>query len=288
MKFKMKLERYNQIIWAMLGTGALVAVAIGIIAAVVSLFQFGRPGVPVEVVEDPSAPRAGHEIKADVCLPIDIDDTPYQLIRVAVDRIVIKGKALTAERVKKLGSSYSDEGGAAGCGDGGTGYMSVTGSVLIRDKRSDALRLLISQNAMIQHMEYPVRRGKVREDGEADSAFPPPGTLYWEIGLADTNGDGVLSSRDDIGAYLSDVDGGNLVRISPPGSRVLEKTYDEARKQLTLKIVKDTDGDKSLDESDAASIIEVSVPQRRILGTLIENATWQERVRDLKPMNAAP
>lgn len=288
MKFRMSLERYNQIVWAILGTVAAAAIAVGLVSFVLSLFHFDRSGVPVEVVDEQGAPRAGHEVKADVCLPIDIDGTPYQLIRVAVDRIVIKGKSLATERSKGIASSDSGEAAGSGCGDAGTGYLSMNGSVLIRDKRDGTLHLLIAQNAMIQRMEYPVPRGRTREEGEEVSAFPPPGTLYWEIGLADTNGDGVLSGADDVGAYLSDAGGGNLVRISPPGSRVVDKTYDERRKILAMKVVTDSNGDKSLDDNDAASIIEIDVPRRRVIGTLIGSANWQERLRGAKPLNALP
>jgi hypothetical protein len=284
-KFRIKLERYNQIVWAVIGSGALLIAAISVIVAVIAMFPSGQRGVPVEVVEgDPENTRATADLRVDICPPIPVDGTPYQLIGVAVDRIVIKNRALLAKKAKGFASSYSDEASLGGCGYHGEGSMAATGNVLIRDTRTGAMRPLLAQNALVQHMEYPVR--PVNPAGR--HAFPPPEMLYWEIGMGDTNGDGVLDERDDIGAYLSDIDGTKLARITPPGSRVVGKTYDETRRRLYLKIVQDTDGNKTLDDNDSSALIEVDVAHRRIVGTILDARRWQEQSRGLKPLNVLP
>ena len=50
MKTRISIERYNQIVWAVIGSGALIFAAIGIVTFVVSLWPRGQTGVPVEVV----------------------------------------------------------------------------------------------------------------------------------------------------------------------------------------------------------------------------------------------
>jgi hypothetical protein len=288
MSIRVNIERYNQVVWAVIGSGVVVMGAIGIVTFVVSLSPRGQVGVPVEIVDDPGGPRSAPGIKADPCLPVAILGTPYQLIGVAVDKIVIGGKALAMRAEKGFASSDNYESGLTGCGYSQIGEMSVAGGVLIRDRRSGEVRALLPQSALIHQMEYPLSRKDSRQEDEQIDRFPPEGTLYWEIATADTNGDGVLNSEDDTGAYLSGVDGANLVRISPPRSRVMEKTYDPERKVLTMRISALSDGDSSSGDRETVSIIEASVPQRRMLGTIIESENWQQLLDRAKPLNALP
>lgn len=281
MKFRIKLDRYNQIVWAVIGSGALLFVAIGAIAALIAIFMSGQRGVPVEVVDDDSPQAQAADLRLDICPPIHVDGTPYQLIALAVDRIVIKNRTLLTKKGKGFVSSYSDEGNLTGCGYQSTGSMAATGNILIRDARTGAMRLLLAQNALVKHMEYPVRA--VKPDGRR--VFPPPGVLYWEIGAGDTNGDGVLDDHDDVGAYLSNIDGTKLVRITPPGSRVVDKSYDENRRRLYLKIEQDTDGNKTLDDNDTSALVEVDMERRQMLGTILDASRWKEQLRNLKPLN---
>jgi hypothetical protein len=287
MKIPTNIERYNQLVWAVIGSGVLVIAAIAIVAFLASLWPAGQTGVPVEVVQDPAGPQAVAHVQADPCLPIDIPGTPYQLIGVSVDRIVIGGNLLATRVEKGFASSDSYEASHAGCGYSHGGQTSVAGGVLIRDSRSGEVRALLPQGALIQQMEYPVLRKRSHPD-ELPDPFPPEGTLYWEIALADTNSDGVLNSEDDTGAYLSDIDGRNLVRVSPPRSRIMDKTYDAERKILTMKTIAVPGVDRSEDEREVVSIIEASVPQRRIVGTLLESQNWQQLLERAKPLNELP
>lgn len=295
MKLKISLERYNQIIWALLGTGAVALAAFGLIAALVSLFP-SRHGVKVEVeneVTDAQDKQTKHaKVKAEADLPVQVGDTPYQIIPVSVDRIVIHGKSVAANgsgsdsaRARKS-ASYGMFSSPEGSGSyiGSSGYLRVAGNLLIRDKRTGAMHLFLSQNALIHNLDYPVRHSK-RDADEERCAFPPAGTLYAEIAFDDTNGDGELDNQDDTGAYLADADGSKLTRITPPHSRVEDKRYDGERKVLTLKVRADTNGNKSLDDKDTASIIEVSVPERRIIGTLLEDAKLTSSMGDMKALN---
>ncbi len=298
MKLKISLERYNQIIWALLGTGAVALAALGLIAALVSLIP-SHHGVKVEVEEEtadaqdkPGTQTKQAKVKAEAELPVQVGDTPYQLIPVSVDRIVIHGKSVTAgtgspSRTKSSVAHMVSSPDAESDYIGNNGYLRVAGNVLIRDTRSGAMHLFLSQNALIHDLDYPERRTKHDADEERN-AFPPAGTLYAEIAFNDTNGDGELDSQDDAGAYLADADGSKLVRITPPNSRVEEKSYDGERKVLTLKILADTNHDKTLDDKDTASIIEVSVPERRIISTVLENAKLSSNMREMKALNTTP
>lgn len=306
-KFQFRLERYNQILLALIGSALVIVFLVSVVFPIVaSWFRSDKQGVPVEVVADPDsdddaaaakgsgAPKKGRVVKIDLCLPVDVVGSPYQLIRVGMDRIVIKGKAFDMQRnasdslaMSSFGSYKPEPGPNLGNCESND---SVTGNVMIRDKRNGAMRLLLPQNAAIHDMEAPEKRGKPRDESEERNLFPPQGAVYWEIGFSDSNSDGTLNDEDDIGAFFSDADGSHLVRVTPPNSRVLAKAYDEKRGVLTAKIVSDTNGDKTLklDGSDAVSIIEISVPERRMLGVIVENTKWRQQTRKLPTANAAP
>ena len=297
MRLKLSLQQYNQFVWAVLGT-----VALGLLLCAAWLAARHGHGyhtygaAKIEAVEGASVRNISSDVSVHAAMPIAVADSPYQLIPVSVNRLVISGKFFRVKRDWRGNRPYwgghwgphgygawhhgRDDGwaGEAGC------ELPIPGNVLIRDTRSGAAHLLLPQPAVIYDIAYPGPHG----DAMGGDAFPPRGTLYWEIGLADSNGDGELNKKDDVGAYLSDADGSHLVRVTPPGSHVVARAYDAARKVLTLKIATDTSGDKSLDNNDKTSLIEVSVPQRKMLGVIFDDAAGQQGMSALTPLNQLP
>src|SRR5712692_3831813 len=225
MKKKFKLERYNQILWAGIGTGVVAVVVVAVlavtVAALYAVFK-SRSGVPVAVMEENAqggtVPEAAHY---DFCQPIVVHGSPYQLIRVVTDRLVVRNKPAVLERKQGYDSNSSGARSYDSCGLYGIDRPSAV--------------------------------------------------------------DNVIDEHDDSGAYLSDIDGRNMVRITPKVSRVLEKTYDKARKLLTLRIVRDSNGDGKLDEKDAPSLIEVSVVKRKMVREVLDRASLRERMRAAEP-----
>lgn len=286
MKEKLKLERYNQILWAGIGTAlvAVVAVAVlaGTVAVLYALFK-SRDGVPVAVIEEDAEGRAGRAaVHYDFCHPVAVHDSPYQLIRVVTDRLVVRNKPAVSRR-RDYASYYSSETPYGdSCALYGIDRPAAVANVLVRHAGSGAMHLLLKENAVIHTLEYP--RPPVRH-GDPDFAqtFPPPGVLYWEITFEDSNGDNIIDEHDDAGAYLSDIDGRNFVRVTPAASRVLEKTYDKSRRRLALRIVRDANGDRKLDDEDAPSLIEVSLPERKMVREALNRASLRELMRAAEP-----
>jgi hypothetical protein len=283
MKQKLKLERYNQILWAVIGTGVVVVAAVmaltATVAALYALFK-SRPGVPVAVVEETT--QGGRDAAHyDFCHPIAVHGSPYQLIRVVTDRLVVRNKPALLSKQSYF-SSYSGTRSYDSCVLYGSDGPSAVANVLVRHADSGATQLLFKENAVIQALEYP-RPPVNNEDPAFAQTFPPPGVLYWEIAFEDSNGDDVIDEHDDAGAYLSDVDGRNFTRITPPASRVLQKTYDKPRKRLTLRIVRDTNGDRKLDDEDAPSLIEVSLPERKMVRKVLDRASLHDLMRAAEP-----
>lgn len=298
MRLKLSLQQYNQFVWAVLGTVALGLLLCAAWAAAWHWHGYRAYGaMRIEAVEGASVRNISGDVSAHAAMPVQVADSPYELIPVSVDRLVVSGKFFKVKRDWRGNRPYWGRhwgqpwhgawhhgwhegwGGEAGCD------LPLAGNVLIRDTRNGATHLLLPQPAVIYAMAYPGAHGA---GGQAGDAFPPNGTLYWEIGLADSNGDGELNKKDDVGAYLSDADGSHLVRVTPPGSHVVARAYDAARKVLTLKIETDTNGDKSLDHNDKTSLIEVSVPQRKMLGVIFDDASGQQGMSTLTPLNQLP
>lgn len=267
-----KLERYNQIIWGIIGSGVVAAVAVSILIGLVSMFysmlHSRGGGMQVAMIEENGTP--GSERKSvlyDFCQPLAVHGSSYQLIQVVSDQFAVN-KVSDKSRVSKLAyESYSPAPAYGACHIYGSDLQSGTVNVIIRNVDTDSMKLLLKENAVIQSVEYP----QPPTGREQEEMFPPVGTLYWEMSVEDGNGDGVIDTKDDAGAFLSNLDGGKPERITPAPSRVLEKSYDGKRKLLTLRILRDTNQDKVLDEEDKPSLIEVNVAKRKMIREILDS-----------------
>lgn len=282
------VERYNQIVWAIIGSGVVAVVVFSITAGVAAMLYSAytsRTGMQVAVVEEGGgAPTGGHSgAHYDFCQPVAVYGSPYQLIRVVSDQLVVRQAAVVSESKRKAAySSYASEPDYGSCRIHGSERQTGTVNVIVRHAGGDSMRLLLKENAIIQEMEYP-QPPDDRDSSDGRVTFPPAGTLYWEIAFGDSNDDKVIDSKDDLGAYLSDADGNNMVRITPEQSRVLEKTYDSKRNMLMLRILRDTNHDKALDDEDKASLIEVSVAKRKMTQEVLDPAMLAKMMREAEP-----
>ena len=288
MKKLPKLERYNQIVWAVVGTGVVVVATLAALlflaVAVYSLLKPDRGAVPVAVLEGTLDGTQPTTARYDFCQPEAVHGSPYQLIRVVSDRFVVRNKPAVLRSEKNY---YSSEGLSYGaCGIYDSNLPAATVNVLVRHADSGAMHLLLKDNAVIHTLEYP--QPPVNRTYKVDAPFPPPGVLYWEISFEDSNGDNVIDERDDQGAWLSGPDGGNLTRITPTPSRVLDKTYDKKRNKLMLRIVRDTNNDKMIDDKDTPSLIEVNVAQRKITREVLDAPKLTDFMRTAEPKRQAP
>jgi hypothetical protein len=282
------LDRYNSVLWAAVGTLVVLIVVISLLvvlaAMLYSLVKPDHASVPVAKVGEETrdgAPRT--QAVYDFCQPVAVFGTPYQLIRVVSDRFMVRNKpAVLPEKQKRYGSYSGEAFSTETCGIYGSDRSSAAINVMVRNADTGEKHLVLKENAVIHTLEYPQPPASANA-GESASFFPPPGVLYWEIAFDDTNGDNVIDGRDDMGAYLSGPDGRNLVRITPEFSRVLEKTYDRKRNVLTLRIVHDTNNDKSIDEKDTPSLIEVNVAQRKMTGEILNAKGLTEFMRQAEP-----
>lgn len=196
------------------------------------------------------------------------------MIRVASEKLVVRNISVAKRKVSK-GFSSSDEYSSSPfetCGFNGSDKTTAVVNVLLRNADTGAMHLALSENAVIYTLEFPAEE---IDGNNYTNDFPPVGVLFWEIAYTDSSGDGVIDEDDDVGAYLSDADGRNLKRITPATSRVLAKTYDKGRNTLMLRVMRDTNGDKKLDENDDASLVENSVAAEPLSGRFSTRSRFQ-------------
>lgn len=278
------LERYNQIVWAVVGTGVLAAVASGLLAAAAVLIynavKDDAGAVTVDVVDDPATSGARPKsARYDFCQPISVDGSPYQLIQIVSDRLLVRH--VPAGLKQSASRNYSSEAAVHnGCSLYGSTDPAAVVNVLVRHADTGDTRLALKANAVVRALEYPQPEHQRPFVG---NTFPPKGVLYWEIAADDSNGDGVIDDEDDVGAFLSDVDGNNRVRITPTPSRVLEKTYDEKRNVLLLRILTDTNADGRLGDDDVPALIESSVTRRKVIREVLDNKALTELMSAAEP-----
>jgi len=282
-----RVERFNQIVWAIIGAGIIAMVAVlliaGLVAVISSLINSGRGGMPVAMVQGDAPDEPGIKTSHyDICMPLAVGGSPYQLIRVVSDQFAVR-KTAAKGRFKKMASdSYSETPVYGACNIYGSSKQTGVVNVIVRHAADNSMHLLLKENAVIRALEYPHPTGKNEYDASQDK-FPPVGTLYWEIAFEDSNNDAVFDDMDDFGAYLSSPDGSRLVRITPEHSRVLEKYYDRERKLLLLRILRDTNNDKVLDEADRPSLIEVNVAERKMTREVLDAQALAGMMRQVEP-----
>ncbi len=281
------LERYNQIVWAIIGSGVVVAVTVsilvGLAAMLYSMLHSDRGGMEIAVIDENAA--QGTERKSalyDFCQPLAVYGAPYQLIRVVSDQFAVRKMAAESRVRKSAYESYAPEPNYGACGIYGSDRRTGTVNVIVRNVDDNSVHLLLKENAVIQSVEYPQPPAK-NEYGKSADDFPPVGTLYWEIAFEDSNNDSVIDEKDDLGAYLSTPDGGQLERITPAQSRVLEKSYDRKRNLLTMRILRDTNNDKVLDDMDKPSLIEVDVAKRKMIREVLNSKTLTGMMQQAEP-----
>lgn len=281
------LERYNQIVWAIIGSGVvaavMVSVLIGLAAMFYSVLHSGRGGMQVAVIDEDAA--HGIERKStlyDFCQPLAVYQSSYQLIRVVSDQFTVRKAAAASKERKSNFDSYSESPVYGACGLHGSDRQTGVVNVIVRNVDDNSMHLLLKENAVIHSMEYPQVPAK-NEYGKGAEDFPPTGALYWEIAFEDSNNDGVIDEKDDLGAYLSNPDGSQLERITPAQSRVLEKSYDKKRNLLTLRTLRDTNSDKVLDENDKPSLIEVNVAKRKMIREVLDSKALIGMMQQAEP-----
>jgi hypothetical protein len=205
------LQKYNRVVWAILGTLALLGLLTLLVGALTELrpFQRSRASLAVPPVPDNGKaldPPPAQELSLG--FPSDIPGTGLLLVPV-------EGPPEERRKARGIGS-YSKSGPDA-----------PVLNLLFADPKTATSQPLLQKKALIT-------RHEVLTDHRGDTALAT--ALALRIVEADTNGNGKLDDGDDEEVYLCDPTGRGLRKILPTGYVCERWEYDAARKTLFLLV----------------------------------------------------
>jgi len=203
------LQRYNRVVWALIGTllllGALALLVTGVSALWPSRQEGGSLPTASGTSNEGAAPAAS-ALRLGIPRPLNGTDTLL---------VPVEGLLKTMEEPRGFGS-YSKGGPEA-----------PLFNLLFVDARTRASQALLNGKGLITHYD-------VLEDDRSPSAKAVG--LVLRIVESDTNGNGRLDDGDEDRVYLCDTSGKNL-RVVSPADNVCERfQYDAGRRTLYLLI----------------------------------------------------
>jgi hypothetical protein len=239
----MNLRRYNEILFALAVTGAVVVF-------IVHLLRFGLPGHSRDQPSRPGAAppasdvtAAGSQRSLALCLPSFAAGTDWQYFPVAATGGSVSGAAWTGNLSE---ACHLPEGSSAGVFD-----------VVIRNSSTNEQRLLLGHPGQILDMTLP-------DPGCGSGVGSVPcNTIFWLVRDHDSNQDGVVDARDETILYVSDLAARSLSRVSPPDTSVLDWIWNARSGEVLLQVQLSSGGTKVVNArlQPAAPGIEVVVPR---------------------------
>jgi hypothetical protein len=244
----MNLRRYNEILFAVVVTGALIV-------SIVYLIRWRTHGPhdqgsgPPEARTAAQGPAAGGAQRSlALCLPSFVVGTDYQYFPVAAVRAASDGPGGTSPpwTTNLSEACHLPEGTSDGIFE-----------VVIRNSATNEQRLLLGHPGQILDMTLP-------DPGCATGAGSVPcNTIFWLVRDEDSNQDGVIDARDGTILYVSDLAARSLSRVSPKDSSVLDWTWNARSGEVLLQVQLASGGTKVVNArlQPAAPGIEVVVPR---------------------------
>jgi hypothetical protein len=247
----MNLRRYNEILFALVVTGALIV-------GIVHLIRFGMHGHHDQRSSKPTADSAGTGRAAAtasgqrslaLCLPSFAVGTDYQYFPVATVHAAsdVPAAGSSAPWTTNMSEAcHLPEGTSEGIFD-----------VVIRNSATNEQRLLLGHPGQILDMTLP-------DPGCAGGAGSVPcNSIFWLVRDEDSNQDGVIDARDSTILYVSDLAARSLSRVSPKDSSVLDWTWNARSGEVLLQVQLASGGTKVMNArlQPPAPGIEVVVPR---------------------------
>lgn len=202
------LDRYNRVVWGLLGTLALVGLALLLVTGAISLWPGRRLAgtLPTQGAADqpePATPAPALRLG----LPEAIPGTEFVLIPVEA---LLEGRR-------------GGGGGFSGYSKGEPGAPLF--NMVFLNTRTRATHALLARKALITRYE-------VLEDGRGDAA--KAAALVLRMVESDTNRNGRLDDEDAEKVYLCDPSGRDLREILPAGATCERWQYEPGRRTLYL------------------------------------------------------
>jgi len=239
----MVLKRYNEILFAVLGTFAVL----GLFAMAMSLM--GRTTAsPTDgiAISQPMATKGKQNLI--VCPPVSVTGSDFEYFPVGV---VVEANARLRPGVAAMRFARSQPFDRF-CGGSYFGADARIFNAIVRNRVSGEQELILDGPAQIQEVTLP---DPECDAGEGDV---PCGIVLWKMRIQDTNHDSVINRDDALTVAVSHADAKDLRVVTPSSATVLASQWDPEANKFYFLIVEDTNGDGSFSGEDGSEILETS------------------------------
>ncbi len=263
----MVLKRYNEILFAVLGTLAVL----GLFALALSLI--GRTTAsPTDGIAINQTMAAKGKQNLIVCPPVSVagSDFEYFPVGVVVEANADMRPGVAAMRVGRRQSFGSR------CGGSYFGADARIFNAIVRNRVSGEQALILDGPAQIQEVTLP--------DPECDSGEGdvPCGIVLWKVRTQDTNHDNVINRDDALAVAVSHADAKDLRVVTPSSATVLASHWDPAANKFYFLIVEDTNGDGGFSGEDGSEILETSATNAALAQAVVEPSVMERLVKAVR------
>lgn len=241
----MRLDRYNQLVFALLGTVLLLG---GVVLVGFLALSAMRPPPNAGVIV---ATRDGRKPQQNLvfCPPVTDATGAYQYIPVGA----VDAEDSDRDPMVRMSSLASKESYFGGCAIDGYGGARRIFNVVVRDLKIGDQRLLLEKTSQIEGLKVPEDKCSL---GEGSS---PCGFLLWEIRSQDTNKDGRINGDDALTAYVSDLSALSLRPMTPSDATLLASQWTPVAGSWQFRIRRDANNDGHFTDEDGSELLEAKV-----------------------------
>ncbi|BAB73754.1 hypothetical protein ACN23B_10280 [Anabaena sp. FACHB-709] len=147
------------------------------------------------------------------------------------------------------------------------GYNVLLHNFIFYRKEDGASHLLLNKKSIIQAFDLV----EIKTTGQ-------PSTRVWlyQIIDQDTNKDNKFNQEDAVIGYMSDLSGKNLQQVTPNNSKIINWAVVPGRKEIFIKIIKDSNKDNKFSAADQINFVKVNLAQPSMGQEIISGQIEQE------------
>lgn len=284
-----KLARYNEFLWAIVGTGVLLFMAVQFWEFVDrSFLRDEDPRLQVVPEADRGAqlrtsatPETGQRLV--FCDVIEVSGSMVKFVPVAVVNADdpdqdVQVYGLSANFSMK--TSADDHWDFAGC-------EGLRFNVVVWDSASGSQRLLLEEPRPIAGIWTPnplpgTAPGGTSTGCRDEEATLPCDRLLWAIQSGDSNGDRRIDYSDATVLHVSAPDAAELIRVSPDGTSYVDHGWHRGSGALWIRARTDRNGNGKFDGADGSELYQTSLAEPGIARPIIDEALRAELEKQVR------
>ena len=221
-----RLERYNQVLWAIVGTVAAIGIGLGVVGTACATVGYIASPHGLHAIGALRGPAEQQPSALVYESPLISPYSDYFMIPVGVEPV--------SGRAANLISSSYDSGNPRTFKAFSIYYglsWPTCSNVVFVHRATGKASVLLDRRAVITQLYYPYE-----EALKSDRSAKMPKVLLLGLVDADTNGDGRMNEDDAVTGYLADLAGQHLTPITPPGTQLLDWEFDERSASVIARV----------------------------------------------------